>query len=64
LAENGLRLRETARGSDDEEPMVECQFDQVHDQLAIVEHEGAMSLDRSARPAVCHGVPRNELDCE
>jgi hypothetical protein len=45
FTEDGRCLSQTARGSDDEEPMVEREFYQVHDQLAIVEHERSVSLD-------------------
>ena len=47
LGQDRLRLRQAARGPDDEEAVVEGQLDEVHDERAIVEHQGAQRSDRS-----------------
>ena len=41
LGQDRVRLGQAARGPDDEEAVVERQLDEVHDQRAIVEHQGA-----------------------
>jgi hypothetical protein len=44
LVEDRLNLGQASRLTDDEHAVVERQLDEVHDQLAIVEHQGATRL--------------------
>ena len=47
VMEDGLRLGEVAGRPDDEDSVVQCQLDQVHDKLSVVQHERAAGVDRS-----------------
>ena len=44
VGQQGVRLGQGAGRPDDEQAMVEGQLDEVHDQRAIVEHEGAVGF--------------------
>src|SRR5450759_3888913 len=56
LGEDRLGLCQAARSPNDKEAVIQRQLDEVHDQLAIVEHEGATRLlPRCIDLAGCHG---------
>ena len=56
LGQDRVRLGQVACGPHDEEAVVEGELDEVHDQRAIVEHQGAQRSDRAGLLVNdCHG---------